>query len=98
METSAVLIESVTKTYGSGYSAVTELDHVIVGFPAASLTAVMGPSGSGKSTLLQCAPGLDRPGSGKVSIAGVELSRRGEAARTRLRRESVGFVFQSFNL
>lgn len=98
METSAVLIDSVTKTYGSGDSAVTALDHVSIDFPARSFTAVMGPSGSGKSTLLQCAAGLDRPDSGKVSIGGVELSGLGEAARTKLRRESVGFVFQSFNL
>jgi putative ABC transport system ATP-binding protein len=98
METSAVLIDSLTKTYGSGHSAVIALDHVTVNFPTRSFTAVMGPSGSGKSTLLQCAAGLDRPDSGKVSISGVELSRLSEAARTRLRRESVGFVFQSFNL
>jgi putative ABC transport system ATP-binding protein len=58
----------------------------------------MGPSGSGKSTLLQCAAGLDRPDSGKVSIGGTELSGLGENAVTRLRRDRVGFVFQSFNL
>jgi putative ABC transport system ATP-binding protein len=98
METSAVLIDSLTKTYGSGHSAVIALDHVTVSFPTRSFTAVMGPSGSGKSTLLQCAAGLDRPDSGKVSISGVELSRLSEAARTQLRRESIGFVFQSFNL
>jgi len=98
METSAVLIDSLTKTYGSGQSAVTALDHVTVSFPARSFTAVMGPSGSGKSTLLQCAAGLDRANAGKVSIGGVELSLLNEAARTRLRRESIGFVFQSFNL
>jgi putative ABC transport system ATP-binding protein len=58
----------------------------------------MGPSGSGKSTLLQCAAGLDRPDSGKVSIGGTELSGLSETALTRLRRDRVGFVFQSFNL
>jgi putative ABC transport system ATP-binding protein len=58
----------------------------------------MGPSGSGKSTLLQCAAGLDRPDSGKVSIGGTELSGLRETALTRLRRDRVGFVFQSFNL
>jgi putative ABC transport system ATP-binding protein len=96
--TAAVLIESMTKTYGTGPSAFTALDNVSLSFPAGSFTAVMGPSGSGKSTLLQCAAGLDRPDSGKVSISGTELSVLGETALTRLRRDRVGFVFQSFNL
>jgi putative ABC transport system ATP-binding protein len=94
----AVLIESMSKTYGTGASAVTALDNVSLSFPAGSFTAVMGPSGSGKSTLLQCAAGLDRPDSGRVSIGGTELSGLGENALTRLRRDRVGFVFQSFNL
>jgi putative ABC transport system ATP-binding protein len=97
-QTTAVLIESMTKTYGIGSSAITALDGVSLSFPAGSFTAVMGPSGSGKSTLLQCAAGLDRPDSGKVSIGGIELSSLGETALTRLRRDRVGFVFQSFNL
>jgi putative ABC transport system ATP-binding protein len=88
----------MTKTYGTGSRAITALDNVSLSFPAGSFTAVMGPSGSGKSTLLQCAAGLDRPDSGKVSIAGIELSGLGETALTRLRRDRVGFVFQSFNL
>jgi putative ABC transport system ATP-binding protein len=94
----AVLIESVTKAYGIGTSTITALDKVSLSFPAGSFTAVMGPSGSGKSTLLQCAAGLDRPDSGRVSIGGTDLSGLGETALTRLRRERVGFVFQSFNL
>jgi putative ABC transport system ATP-binding protein len=94
----AVLIESMTKSYGIGPSAITAIDNVSLAFPAGSFTAVMGPSGSGKSTLLQCAAGLDRPDSGEVSIGGVELSGLGETALTRLRRDRVGFVFQSFNL
>ena len=98
MDTTAVLIESVTKRYGIGPGTVTALDRVSLSFPAGSFTAVMGPSGSGKSTLLQCAAGLDRPDSGKVSIGGTELSGLGETALTRLRRDQVGFVFQSFNL
>jgi len=97
-QTMAVLIESMTKTYGVGPSAIKALDNVSLAFPAGSFTAVMGPSGSGKSTLLQCAAGLDRPDSGKVSIGGTELSGLGETALTRLRRDRVGFVFQSFNL
>jgi putative ABC transport system ATP-binding protein len=94
----AVVIESMTKTYGTGPRAITALDTVTVSFPAGSFTAVMGPSGSGKSTLLQCAAGLDRPDSGKVAIGGTELSGLSETALTRLRRDRVGFVFQAFNL
>jgi putative ABC transport system ATP-binding protein len=94
----AVLIESMTKTYGIGPGIITALDNVSLSFPAGSFTAVMGPSGSGKSTLLQCAAGLDRPSSGRVSIDGIELAALSETALTRLRRDQVGFVFQSFNL
>jgi putative ABC transport system ATP-binding protein len=98
MQTMAVVIESMTKTYRTGPSTIKALDNVSLSFPVGSFTAVMGPSGSGKSTLLQCAAGLDRPNSGQVSIGGIELSRLGETALTRLRRDRVGFVFQSFNL
>jgi putative ABC transport system ATP-binding protein len=98
MQTMAVLIESMTKAYGIGPSTITAIDNVSLSFPVGSFTAVMGPSGSGKSTLLHCAAGLNRPNSGKVSIGGIELSGLGETALTRLRRDRVGFVFQSFNL
>jgi putative ABC transport system ATP-binding protein len=94
----AVVIESLTKSYGIGPSSITAIDKVSLSFRAGSFTAVMGPSGSGKSTLLQCAAGLDRPDSGQVSIGGTELSGLNETALTRLRRDRVGFVFQSFNL
>jgi putative ABC transport system ATP-binding protein len=94
----AVLVESLTRTYGNGPGAVTALDRVTLAFPAGSFTAVMGPSGSGKSTLLQCAAGLDRPDSGEVSINGTRLGGLGETALTVLRREQIGFIFQSFNL
>ncbi|MGK5550378.1 ABC transporter ATP-binding protein [Actinomadura kijaniata] len=90
----AVRLESVTRTYGD----VTALDGVSWAFPRGAFTAVMGPSGSGKSTFLQCASGLDRPDAGTVRIGGVDLGELGEARRTRLRRERVGFVFQAFNL
>ena len=96
--TPAVLIESMTKAYTVGTGAITALDNVSLAFPVGSFTAVMGPSGSGKSTLLQCAAGLDRPSSGRVSIAGADLSALRESALTRMRRDHVGFVFQSFNL
>ena len=94
----AVLIESLTRTYGNGSGTVTALDRVTLALPAGSFTAVMGPSGSGKSTLLQCAAGLDRPDSGEVSICGTRLGGLSETALTVLRRERIGFVFQSFNL
>jgi putative ABC transport system ATP-binding protein len=90
----AVRMESVTKTYGS----VRALDGVTWTFPRGGFTAVMGPSGSGKSTFLHCASGLDRPSEGTVRIGGVDIGRLNEARRTRLRRERIGFVFQSFNL
>ena len=94
----AVLVESLTRTYGNGPGAVTALDRVTIAFPAGSFTAVMGPSGSGKSTLLQCAAGLDRPDGGEVSINGTRLGGLGQTALTVLRREQIGFIFQSFNL
>jgi putative ABC transport system ATP-binding protein len=94
----AVQVESLTRTYGNGPGAVTALDRVTLAFPAGSFTAVMGPSGSGKSTLLQCAAGLDRPDAGEVSIDGTRLGGLGETALTVLRREQIGFIFQSFNL
>jgi putative ABC transport system ATP-binding protein len=94
----AVLLRSVTKVYGSPPREVTALDAVSVGFPRGTFTAVMGPSGSGKSTLLHCAAGLDRPTGGTVTIDGTDLGPLGETALTLLRRERIGFVFQSFNL
>ncbi|MEV6104100.1 ABC transporter ATP-binding protein [Streptomyces sp. NPDC051940] len=94
----AVRLESLTKTYGSGESAVTALRDVQVSFPKGSFTAVMGPSGSGKSTLLQCAAALDRPSSGRVLIDGTDIAGLNETRLTEFRRETTGFVFQAFNL
>src|SRR5918997_5844787 len=93
-----VELRAVTKRHGRGAAALVALDDISAGFAAGSFTAIMGPSGSGKSTLLQCAAGLDQPDAGEVSVDGVELGRLGEAARARLRRERIGFVFQAFNL
>ncbi|GAB2938098.1 ABC transporter ATP-binding protein [Micromonospora polyrhachis] len=90
-----VEVNEVTRCYANG---VTALAGVSVSFDTGSFTAVMGPSGSGKSTLLQCAAGLDRPTSGRVSLAGQELTSLSERRLTLLRRERIGFVFQSFNL
>lgn len=86
------------KTYGSGDSEVRALDGVTIDFNAGEFTAIMGPSGSGKSTLMHCLAALDTPTSGSVVVDGVELSTLNDKALTGLRRERVGFVFQSFNL
>ncbi|GAA2262560.1 ABC transporter ATP-binding protein [Streptomyces amakusaensis] len=94
----AVRLRSVRKIHGTGTGSVTALDGVSIDFPRGTFTAVMGPSGSGKSTLLQCAAGLDRPTEGQVTLAGFDLGRQSERQRTVLRRDHIGFVFQSFNL
>jgi putative ABC transport system ATP-binding protein len=96
--TDIVRFASVTKLYGNGDSSIAALRDVSLGLPGGSYTAVMGPSGSGKSTFLHCAAGLDRPTSGSVHLAGVSLGELDEDSLSRLRRERVGFVFQSFNL
>ncbi|MDX3228283.1 ABC transporter ATP-binding protein [Streptomyces sp. ME19-01-6] len=100
LDTAAVRLARVSRRYdsGSGTGGVTALDDVSLSFPAGSFAAIMGPSGSGKSTLLQCAAGLDRPDSGSVSIGGTPLEGLSQTRLTRLRRERIGFVFQSFNL
>ena len=88
----------VVRVYGEGEAAVRALDGVTVGFPAGRFTAIMGPSGSGKSTLMHILAGLDRPTSGSVVLDGVELADLDDKRLTNLRRDKVGFVFQSFNL
>jgi putative ABC transport system ATP-binding protein len=88
----------LTKTYGSGDTAVRALDGVSVGFERERFTAVMGPSGSGKSTLMHCMAGLDAPTAGQAFIGDVELGPLDDAGLTELRRDRVGFVFQAFNL
>ena len=88
----------VTRVYGEGEAAVRALDGVTVGFPKGRFTAIMGPSGSGKSTLMHILAGLDRPTSGSVVLDDVEITKLDDRRLTELRRERVGFVFQSFNL
>jgi putative ABC transport system ATP-binding protein len=88
----------LSKIYGEGDAAVRALDDVSVDFERARYTAIMGPSGSGKSTLLHCMAGLDSPTSGQVFIGDVDLTMLSEKALTLLRRRSVGFVFQAYNL
>lgn len=94
----AVTLSAVARLYGRGDSQVPALRGVHCAFTRGSFTAVMGPSGSGKSTLLQCAAGLDRPTSGRVFIGDTDISALTETQLTKLRRERIGFVFQSFNL
>ena len=94
----AARAEDAVKVYGTGDTAVQALDHVTVGLPEACFTAVMGPSGSGKSTLMHCLAGLDSLTSGAVFIGDIELGKLNDKELTILRREKVGFVFQSFNL
>ncbi|MEV5570890.1 ABC transporter ATP-binding protein [Spirillospora sp. NPDC052269] len=93
-----VRLVDVRKTYGGGDGEIAALDGVSLAFHAGTFTAIMGPSGSGKSTLLQCAAGLDRVDSGRVLLDGAPLHRLSERALTELRRDRMGFIFQSFNL
>lgn len=94
----AVRVEELTRTYATDGQRVVALAGVDASFHRGTFTAVMGPSGSGKSTLLQTAAGLDRPSSGRVWIGDTELSKLSETKLTELRRDRIGFVFQSFNL
>ncbi len=88
----------VQRRYGEGEAAVDALAGVSLELPAGAFTAIMGPSGSGKSTLMHVLAGLDQPTSGSVTIDGVELGTLDDKDLTNLRRDKVGFMFQSFNL
>jgi putative ABC transport system ATP-binding protein len=90
--------EHATKVYGSGETAVRAIDDVTVEFAAGRFTAIMGPSGSGKSTLMHCAAGLDNLTSGEVFVGDVALGSLSDKELTLLRRDRIGFVFQSYNL
>ncbi|RFS87600.1 ABC transporter ATP-binding protein [Actinomadura spongiicola] len=94
----SVQLHQVSRHYGTGEARVQALADVTVTFPAGTWTAVMGPSGSGKSTLLHCAAGLDRASSGRVVLAGQDITRATDATLTSLRRRTMGFIFQNFNL
>ena len=88
----------VAKDYGTGSTAVRALDGVDMEFETGKYAAIMGPSGSGKSTLLQCLAGLDQVTSGKIYLGDVDVTSLNEKHRTMLRRDKIGFIFQSFNL
>jgi putative ABC transport system ATP-binding protein len=94
----AARVQHLTKTYGAGETQVVALDDVTVDLMAGEFTAVMGPSGSGKSTLMHCLAALDTADSGSVMIGEQELTDLKDKALTRLRRDEIGFVFQSYNL
>ena len=94
----AARAERLTKAYGEGDTRVVALDTVDVAIGRGRFTAIMGPSGSGKSTLMHCLAGLDTVTSGRIWIGDTEITALNEKQLTRLRRDSVGFVFQAFNL
>jgi putative ABC transport system ATP-binding protein len=93
-----LLAKDLSKVYGSGQNAVQALDSVTVGFGEREFAAIMGPSGSGKSTLMHCLAGLDTVTSGSVRLGDTELSGLSDRELTLLRRDRIGFIFQSLNL
>jgi putative ABC transport system ATP-binding protein len=95
---SAVFAKGLVRRYGEGDTSVEALGGVSLGIEAGRLTAIMGPSGSGKSTLMHLLAGLDTPTEGTVVIDGIDITTLSEKKLTLLRRETIGFVFQFFNL
>ena len=96
--TAVVSARDVVRRYGDGDTAVDALRSVSLEIERGRLTAVMGPSGSGKSTLMHILAGLDKPTSGEVSVAGVDVVGLDDTALTKLRRDHIGFIIQFFNL
>ena len=94
----AARARGLTKAYGNGETRVVALDAVDVDIPRGQFTAIMGPSGSGKSTLMHCLAGLDTASSGKIWVGETEITKLRDKRLTRLRRDSIGFIFQAFNL
>ena len=98
MSNPAARVVGLTKTYGTGEARIVALDDVTLDLAAGEFTAVMGPSGSGKSTLMHCCAALDTADEGSVFIGDQDLTKLKDKALTRLRRDQIGFVFQSYNL
>jgi putative ABC transport system ATP-binding protein len=96
--TAIVAATEVSRRYGEGEAAVDALRGVTLEFPTGEFSAIMGPSGSGKSTLMHILAGLDRPTAGEVIVDGVALGELDDKQLTALRRDKIGFIFQSFNL
>ena len=90
--------EAAVKDFGEGLTSVRALDEVSVAFETGRFSAIMGPSGSGKSTLLHCLAALEPLTSGRAFIGGTDLSELSDRELTELRRDRIGFVFQTFNL
>jgi putative ABC transport system ATP-binding protein len=97
-EAAVVSAEGLVRRYGEADTQVEALRGVSLDVEAGRLTAIMGPSGSGKSTLMHLLAGLDTPTEGRILIDGIDITRLPESKLTRLRRETIGFVFQFFNL
>ncbi|MEU6822319.1 ABC transporter ATP-binding protein [Streptomyces atriruber] len=93
-----VVVEDLHRTYGTGAAAVHALRGVSFTVPRGELVALKGRSGSGKTTLLNLVGGLDAPDHGKIAVDGVELAGLGESGLLELRRDRLGFIFQSFGL
>jgi putative ABC transport system ATP-binding protein len=93
-----VMAGGLVRRYGEGATAVEALRGIDLGIETGRLTAIMGPSGSGKSTLMHLLAGLDTPTEGTIAIDGIEITNLSENKLTMLRRETIGFVFQFFNL
>jgi putative ABC transport system ATP-binding protein len=91
-------MEGVTKVYGSGDAATTALDNIDFEARAGEVVVIMGPSGAGKTTFLTIAGALLRPTAGTVTVSGIEITALGESGLPDVRREKIGFIFQSFNL
>ena len=93
-----VLAGNLVRRYGEGDTAVDALRGVSIGIETGRMTAIMGPSGSGKSTLMHLLAGLDVPTEGTIVVDGIDITKLSEKKLTMLRRETIGFVFQFFNL
>jgi putative ABC transport system ATP-binding protein len=95
---SVLELRSISKVYGKGAAEVQALRDVSLSVPAGTMVAVMGPSGSGKSTLLTIAGTLEEPTSGAVLVGGRDVAAMSGAGKAQLRRRTIGYVFQDFNL